>query len=517
MQTVKDLASSGMGLLVVEQNLGVATALAERQLVMATGSIATETTAAGADGRPGRPAPLPRRRAAPGRRMTEPRFTFGLWTVGNPGRDPFGEPTRAPLDPVDSVHKLAELGAWGVSLHDNDLVPWGTPAAEGERIVSRFRAALARPGWASAWARRTCSAIPAFKDGAFTSNDRGVRRAAIGKAMRAIDLSARLGAEVFVFWGGREGTEVGSAKDPRDALERYREAVNVLSRVRRGAGLRPAVRDRAEAQRAARRHLPAHRRARAALHHHARPSRARRRQPRGRPRDDGGAVVPARGRAGAVGGQALPHRPQRAADRPLRPGLPLRRRGPQGVLPAGAAARARRLRRAAALRRPRLPQRGRGRGVGLRRRLHAHLPRVGRARRALRRTPEVKEALAAASAPSWRRVGGGGARPTRSRPRPRSSTSSRCAATPTSGSTSSSSRSCSACTDRGRDQRLGRPLAAYSAASPRTIRSSSVSPSPELDHANADAGGVVIAGQVVLDLGEATARVVGIGARRARR
>ena len=161
--------------------------------------------------------------------MTEPRFTFGLWTVGNPGRDPFGEPTRAPLDPVDSVHKLAELGAWGVSLHDNDLVPWGTSPAEEERIVSRFRAALEETGLRVGMGTTNLFGHPAFKDGAFTSNDRGVRRAAIGKAMRAIDLSASLGAEVFVFWGGREGTEVGSSKDPRDALERYREAVNVLS------------------------------------------------------------------------------------------------------------------------------------------------------------------------------------------------------------------------------------------------------------------------------------------------
>ena len=161
--------------------------------------------------------------------MTEPRFTFGLWTVGNPGRDPFGEPTRAPLDPVESVHRLAELGAWGVSLHDNDLVPWGTPPDEEERIVARFQAALQETGLGVGMGTTNLFGHPAFKDGAFTSNDRGVRRAAIGKAMRAIDLSARLGTEVFIFWGGREGTEVGSAKDPRDALERYREAVNVLS------------------------------------------------------------------------------------------------------------------------------------------------------------------------------------------------------------------------------------------------------------------------------------------------
>src|SRR5688572_26709867 len=158
----------------------------------------------------------------------EHRFTFGLWTVGNPGRDPFGGPTREPLDPVESVGRLAELGAWGVSLHDEDLVPYGAPAAERDRLVARFKAALAETGLRVGMATTNLFGHPAFKDGAFTSNDRRVRRAAIGKAMRALDLGAELDAEVFVFWGGREGTEVGLAKDPCDALDRYREAVNVL-------------------------------------------------------------------------------------------------------------------------------------------------------------------------------------------------------------------------------------------------------------------------------------------------
>ncbi len=159
----------------------------------------------------------------------EHRFSFGLWTVGNPGRDPFGAPTREPLDPADSVRQLAELGAWGISLHDEDLVPWGTPPAERDRIVSRFKAALEESGLGVGMATTNLFGHPAFKDGAFTSNDRGVRRAAIGKAMRSIDLGAELGAEVYVFWGGREGTETGIAKDPREALERYREAINVLA------------------------------------------------------------------------------------------------------------------------------------------------------------------------------------------------------------------------------------------------------------------------------------------------
>jgi xylose isomerase len=159
----------------------------------------------------------------------EHRFTFGLWTVGNPGRDPFGGPTREPLDPADSVRRLAELGAWGVSLHDDDLVPWETPAAERDRLVARFKAALDETGLGVGMATTNLFGHPAFKDGAFTSNDRRVRRAAIGKAMRSIDLGAELGAEIYVFWGGREGTEAAVAKDPRDALDRYREAIDVLA------------------------------------------------------------------------------------------------------------------------------------------------------------------------------------------------------------------------------------------------------------------------------------------------
>jgi xylose isomerase len=173
----------------------------------------------------------------------EHRFTFGLWTVGNPGRDPFGGPTREPVDPVDSVKRLAELGAWGVSLHDEDLVPYGSSAAERDRIVARFKATLEETGMGVGMGTTNLFGHPAFKDGAFTSNDRRVRRAAIGKAMRAIDLAMELNAEVFVFWGGREGTEAGIAKDPRDALERYREAVDVLSEyvIGQGSDLRFAI------------------------------------------------------------------------------------------------------------------------------------------------------------------------------------------------------------------------------------------------------------------------------------
>jgi xylose isomerase len=158
----------------------------------------------------------------------EHRFTFGLWTVGNPGRDPFGEPTRPPLDPVISVERLAELGAYGVSLHDNDLIPYGSSASERDRIVARFSEALRRTGLRVTMATTNLFGHPAFKDGAFTSNDRDVRRAAIAKAMRGIDLGAELGAGVYVFWGGREGAESAASKRVADALDRYREAIDFL-------------------------------------------------------------------------------------------------------------------------------------------------------------------------------------------------------------------------------------------------------------------------------------------------
>jgi xylose isomerase len=156
------------------------------------------------------------------------RFTFGLWTVGNVGRDPFGEPTRPPLDPVEAVEKLAELGAYGVSLHDNDLVPVGSSAAERDRIVGRFRDALERTGLVVAMATTNLFTLPAFKEGAFTANDPRVRRLALQKTMAAVDLGAELGAPIYVFWGGREGVEVQAAKGPQDALERYREALNFI-------------------------------------------------------------------------------------------------------------------------------------------------------------------------------------------------------------------------------------------------------------------------------------------------
>ncbi|HLJ80297.1 MAG TPA: xylose isomerase [Ktedonobacterales bacterium] len=159
----------------------------------------------------------------------EDRFTFGLWTVGNIGRDPFGEPVRAPLSPVEMVHLLAEVGAYGVNFHDNDLVPIDATPAERERIVREFKHALDETGLVVPMATTNLFFDPAFKDGAFTANDARVRAYALQKTMRAIDLGVELGAKVYVFWGGREGTETDAGKDPIESLKRFREAINFLS------------------------------------------------------------------------------------------------------------------------------------------------------------------------------------------------------------------------------------------------------------------------------------------------
>src|SRR6059058_3627546 len=158
----------------------------------------------------------------------EDKFTFGLWTVGNRGRDPFGDFVRPDLPPVRSVQKLSALGAYGISLHDNDLVPFGASAAERDRIVREFKQALSDYGIVVPMATTNLFFHPIFKDGAFTSNDPAVRAFALQKTMKAIDLGAELGASIFVFWGGREGVDTEAAKDPRVALQRMRDAMDFL-------------------------------------------------------------------------------------------------------------------------------------------------------------------------------------------------------------------------------------------------------------------------------------------------
>jgi xylose isomerase len=158
----------------------------------------------------------------------EDKFTFGMWTVGNIGRDPFGDPVRTPLSPVEIVHLLADVGAYGVNFHDNDLVPLHASAAERDKIVREFKTALADTGLVVPMATTNLFTHPVFRDGAFTSSDAAVRAFALQKTMRAIDLGAEVGARIYVFWGGREGTETDAYRDPRDALKYFRDAINFL-------------------------------------------------------------------------------------------------------------------------------------------------------------------------------------------------------------------------------------------------------------------------------------------------
>jgi xylose isomerase len=170
-------------------------------------------------------------------------FTFGLWTVGWQARDPFGDATRAPVDPVETVHRLAGLGAYGVTFHDDDLIPFGSDDAAREDHVARFRKALDETGLVVPMMTTNLFTHPVFKDGAFTSNRRDVRRFALRKVMRNLDLAAELGATTYVFWGGREGAETDAAKDVRVALDRYREGIDTLAQyvTDRGYGIRFAL------------------------------------------------------------------------------------------------------------------------------------------------------------------------------------------------------------------------------------------------------------------------------------
>lgn len=158
----------------------------------------------------------------------EQKFTFGLWTVGNIGRDPFGEPVRQALTPVDLVYLLAEVGAYGVNFHDNDLVPIEATLTERDQIVANFKAALKDTGLVVPMATTNLFSDPAFKDGAFTANDPKVRAYALQKTMQAIDLGVELGAKIYVFWGGREGTETDASKSALESGKRFREAMNFL-------------------------------------------------------------------------------------------------------------------------------------------------------------------------------------------------------------------------------------------------------------------------------------------------
>ena len=161
----------------------------------------------------------------------EHKFTFGLWTVGNTGRDPFGAPVRSALPPDDIVRLLGDVGGvFGVNFHDNDLVPIDATAAERAQILKRFRRALSDTGLCVPMATTNLFSEPVFRDGAFTSSNRHVRDYALQKTMRAMDMGVALGAGVYVFWGGREGSETDAGKNPLDALRWFRECLNYLCR-----------------------------------------------------------------------------------------------------------------------------------------------------------------------------------------------------------------------------------------------------------------------------------------------
>src|SRR3954462_11790277 len=156
------------------------------------------------------------------------KFTFGLWTVGNPGRDPFGEPTRERIDPTQICKLLGDVGAYGVNLHDNDLVPIDASSQQRDQIVKEFKRAMKDNGLVCPMATTNLFSDPVFKDGAFTSNNARIRAYAIQKTMRAMDLGAELGAKIYVFWGGREGVESDATKSPVESIKRFREAINFL-------------------------------------------------------------------------------------------------------------------------------------------------------------------------------------------------------------------------------------------------------------------------------------------------
>ena len=171
------------------------------------------------------------------------KFTFGLWTVGWPARDPFGDATRPPLDPVETVHRLAELGAYGVTFHYDDLVTFGSDAHTRDGIIAGFKKALDETGMIVPMVTTNLFTHPVFKDGGFTSNDRSVRRYALRKVMRNMELAADLGAKTLVLWGGREGSEYDVAKDVQAALDRYREGLEFIAEysIAQGYGLRFAI------------------------------------------------------------------------------------------------------------------------------------------------------------------------------------------------------------------------------------------------------------------------------------
>ena len=159
----------------------------------------------------------------------EDKFSFGLWTVGWTGTDPFGTSTRPALDPWEYADKLAELGAWGITFHDNDVFPFdATPEVRRDRIA-QLRDVADKSGLTIEMVTTNTFTHPLFKDGGLTANDRSVRRFGLRKVLDAVDIAADCGASTFVMWGGREGAEYDSSKDLYAALERYKEGLDTVA------------------------------------------------------------------------------------------------------------------------------------------------------------------------------------------------------------------------------------------------------------------------------------------------
>ena len=276
----------------------------------------------------------------------EHKFSFGLWTVGNRGRDPFGDVVRDALPPIDAVALLAEVGAWGVNLHDNDLVPIDATPADRDRIVKDFKAACSDHGIVVPMATVNLFYDPVFRDGAFTANDARVRAYALQKTKHAMDLGAELGAEHLRALGRTRRNGNRRVPPPRrgdQAAARSRQcSLRVLDR----SEVRIHVRARSQAERTARRHLHGDDRGIPGIHPDARSSRDGRRESRSGARTDGGAELAPRRRAGLGSRQAVPHRSERSGARPLRSGFPVRLREREVRVLAGEVPGGRRLRAA---------------------------------------------------------------------------------------------------------------------------------------------------------------------------
>ncbi|GMA35966.1 hypothetical protein GCM10025876_21700 [Demequina litorisediminis] len=323
----------------------------------------------------------------------EDKFSFGLWTLGWEAQDPFGSATRPRLDTVEAIHGLADAGAWGITFHDNDVFDFDATDAERQRAIDALKGACDDTGIVVEMVTTNLFSHPVFKDGGFTSNDRSVRRFALRKVLRNIDLAAELGATTFVMWGGREGAEYDSAKDVGAALERYREAVNLLGDyvTDKGYDIKFAIEPKPNEPRGDIL-LPTVGHALAFINSLERPELVGLNPETGHEQMAGLNFTAGIAQA-LFHGKALPHRPQRPARHQVRPGPGVRPRRPAQRVLAGGPARARRpqrrshVRRSAPLRLQAVAHRGHQRRLGVRARQHGDVPAAEGARAGVPRGP----------------------------------------------------------------------------------------------------------------------------------